>query len=282
MGAHDTIRRLNLTLKTFHDMSDLWAYTRDFPMLASFELQVDSAAPGRPIGLSMFKTAPALRRFCLNTPSCSLDLEPAAVPWSQLTELTLNLQVDLGTARSVLMECTRLEVCTIHTGGAAPTQLQHHSTFSFPNISELIVYAMELAPLALPNLYHRSHFRLVELELDVFEWTEADDSVDILDLLTYRGEDPAPFALPKLQSLWLRMDYSIIADPFTGSNDPSAAEMAESFGRYPGKRNRAFPSLTEVFLLMVGDRFDDDIEERLVKAGQRGGVVVYDREEEEE
>ncbi|KAJ7618554.1 hypothetical protein FB45DRAFT_931903, partial [Roridomyces roridus] len=245
MGAHDTIRRLNLTLKTFHDMSDLWAYTRDFPMLASFELQVDSAAPGRPIGLSIFKTAPALRRFCLNTPSCSLDLEPAAVPWSQLTELTLNLQVDLGTARSVLMECTRLEVCTIHTGG------DFFDAFSFPNISELIVYAMELAPLALPNLYHRSHFQLVELELDVFEWTEADEflklttSLEILclriagfqrtflDLLTYRGEDPALFALPKLRSLWLRMDYSIVADPFTGSNDPSAAEMAESFGRYP-------------------------------------------------
>ncbi|KAJ7618542.1 hypothetical protein FB45DRAFT_931880 [Roridomyces roridus] len=324
MGAHDRVRRLTLNLDTFDDISELRTHPQDFPILACFELRVN--APGRPIGLSMLKTAPALRRFCLNTPSCSLDLEPAAVSWSQLTELTLNLQVDLGRARSILMECTGLEVCTIYTGDdwsepplqrlSSVTSLLHltrfsilccsdedvedfFDAFSFPSLTDLTVNATQLSELALPNLYSRSHFQLIKMDVDISEWVFTDELTTFLELtssleflvlrvggfqrtymelFTYGGENPAPFALPKLRTLSIRMDHSMNTNPFKCRHDPSAAEMLESFERYPGKRNRAFPSLTRVFLTMIGDDFDRDIEKRLVNAGKRRIEGWYHRQ----
>ncbi|KAJ7616621.1 hypothetical protein FB45DRAFT_1064012, partial [Roridomyces roridus] len=84
--ARDRLRRIHLTVDSLDELSDLWTHRRSFPLLTSFKvLGTYRRTPGRPVGLSLFKSAPLLREFKLSLSNSPLDLQPASVTWSQLT-----------------------------------------------------------------------------------------------------------------------------------------------------------------------------------------------------
>ncbi|KAJ7605547.1 hypothetical protein FB45DRAFT_1055905 [Roridomyces roridus] len=323
MGAHNRVQRSALRLTSEDDISDLWSYPRDFPALTYFELHITrkKQAPSmyRPVGLSLFKSAPLLRSFLVWSYPSSFNCSPGAVVWSQLTEMTLDIRIDQLTALSIIVACTHLEDCRIcfrpsQPGAlllpAAATTLPHlwrlrvfgreggeaspfFEGLTLPALTELLLSVQELSPQALPNLYNRSRFRLKtlhfmhsmpftvdglaaflnltpSLEELALEYFTLED--ELFEALTYDRWFATPFELPKLRSLVLRDGQ---ADPERDSDSLAAAEMAESFQRYPGHLNRAFPSLEEVVVMLGGNPFHDHVEKRLMRAN--GGVFTYER-----
>ncbi|KAJ7615985.1 hypothetical protein FB45DRAFT_1035153 [Roridomyces roridus] len=160
---------------------------------------------------------------------------------------------------------------------------------SLPALTDVLLSVDELSPAALPNLYYRSRFHLKSLH--IWQWIPNDLAVflhltssleelsfqfitfedDLFEGFTYRPASTMPFVLPKLRSLVLSNFEGY--EPSTGG--VSAAEMAESFNTYAHELNLAFPSLRAVELRLQGDPFDDDVEDRLVRAS--GGIFKYER-----
>ncbi|KAJ7636518.1 hypothetical protein FB45DRAFT_1024636 [Roridomyces roridus] len=283
------IQRIAVTLDPRDDISALWKYSY-FPVLTSLKLHVDQNDPDhimdRPLGLGFFLTAPLLRSLSIRSPHSPYDPSPGPVTWSQLTQVTLDLLIDLATARSIMIACTQAEECTISfCPPDQPTQFQplaNATTLTQLCLTNLRVNTIELSAdeelhieTSLPDDLPAFPRRTLFLELLFVSVHRLDDR--FYEAFTAIPEHTPPVILSTLATLFIRERER---DP--DDDGLSAIKMAESFGMASNPDgigiNPAFASLQEVSLTLSGDPFSKEVEKRFREIGV--GVFSYERESE--
>ncbi|KAJ7670764.1 hypothetical protein DFH06DRAFT_141771 [Mycena polygramma] len=319
LGLHARLKAITLDIRPSHlsPPHNLHQNTV-FPILTSLQITfVDTdGGPDIASALSTFSKAPCLRTVSLksNCPPQDSHSLTDTLPWSQLTELALQVLFSLRDAQIILSLCPRLQTARISDciwsadSVERPVQLPElqvfsfrlrdsraptafFEAFSFPNLQDLVIDAYGWSPLILPELYDRSTFRLGRLVLRKCSMP----SNDLLELLR---------RFPTLRELtlhlcWLDVEFSNIftidpgstshrltlphlqrlcvndfADIFEGT---SVADMAESLCLHRRKPASAFPALRSVVLSLQGRKFDRDVERRLAAACSTG--LIVDRSE---
>ncbi|KAJ7443150.1 hypothetical protein FB451DRAFT_1376786 [Mycena latifolia] len=288
----------------------------NLPMLTSLEIIVNVDRDIIPL-LVAFKNAPQMRILDLTYPRRPMGILASVLPWGQLTVLYMSIPISLRQARDILVQCERVEDSIFNDldglGDIAPPQTTCQLTylrrltiemdahdipdsffaaFSFPNLASLTIWADDVSPRILSNLWARSKFNLSHLEFHFFngslhtnglidflrhlhalqtldfKFCHIEDS--LLTAFTYRPEELTPsFSLPKLRSFTLGdMDWE------AGVLGPSIAQFAESVCAYTGQ-NAAFPALAAVHLYLDGLTFDAEIEARIAATCATGLVTRH-------
>ncbi|KAJ7676857.1 hypothetical protein DFH06DRAFT_614806 [Mycena polygramma] len=316
LGLHNRLKNVTLDIPTSnllppHNLS----HNEVFPLLTCLEIILTDPSPADAASaLSTFRKAPSLDTVLLISDCVPLHSQslPDALPWSQLTELTLHLPISLRDARLILTLCQRLQIlrlseCTWPLDSAErvvqlpalrvldfDTESEEDDAtaaffgaFSFPGLQDLDIHATAFSPDILPNLLDRSRFKLEILVLSDF-FIPSDSLLQMLRFLptlrqltlSYCGIDNEVFAhftldpLSASYPLTLPQLERLSLSEYTYMSDgASAADMAKSLCLHSGRHTTAFPALRSVFLSLNGEKFDADVECRLAAACSTGLVV---------
>ncbi|KAJ7455669.1 hypothetical protein B0H11DRAFT_2200319 [Mycena galericulata] len=249
LDGHARLRHIKLSVGSSEIMPAFCRRPRTFPLLASLTIVIDDpAGVDSPFGLGIFGTSPSLRKLAIVSLNSPFDSRASTVMWSQLRELDLHIRIGLFEARNILAECSRVEKISIslfpipghvqlpgsitrlanlrHLHLELEDEIQldptpFFTTFSFPNLRYLFIWARDLSPEFLPHLYHRSGFQLEELVLvnmelsghDLIPFLRLVPSLQIIHLemygfddehfraFTYHPNAPYSLKLPLLRSL---------------------------------------------------------------------------------
>ncbi|KAJ7429507.1 hypothetical protein B0H11DRAFT_2265468 [Mycena galericulata] len=224
------------------------------------------------------------------TPVALWDDSPVESPWQQRRNYVQ--------AGMKLEECASIQQCSIVSffHNLEDTQDAHHPSsledlrhlgieieglgnpahlidrFSFPRLTSLTISGRSFSPLILPNLYHRSHFKLEELtlhyvDLDGNELTTflrllpslrkidlelyvLDD--DIFKAFTYAPPSSPFLMLPRLETLYLGHVVGSVEEDLPQAQGISVLRMAESMSRLMCEYVRVQPVGPLFVLLTIG------------------------------
>ncbi|KAJ7154847.1 hypothetical protein C8R43DRAFT_438354 [Mycena crocata] len=259
--------------------------------------------------VNLFSKAPCLRAVSLTSECIPTHSIVFAFPWEQLTQVQLTMPISLKDIGAILNRCHSVQTASFWNPCSDLDEMERQQcicrlphlrsfdlgtddytsldsflqAFSFPNLRDLFLQALEPSPLDLSNLYVRSVFNLDSLVLAHHD-VNGPDLVDFLQLLptlrevhlcfcgvddylleafTFEPGSPPLLKLPHLEQLVLAAyTYEI--------QGISAVCLSESVSAYSGSLNSSFPVLKLVTLELEGEEFDSDIQDRLLEATAMG------------
>ncbi|KAJ7670746.1 hypothetical protein DFH06DRAFT_141391 [Mycena polygramma] len=314
-GLHSRLKAITLDICTSNLLPPHNLHQdKVFPILTS--LEITFADPDGELditsALKVFSNAPCLQSVELISHCLPRHSPVNTLPWAQLTDLRLHMVISLRDARAILAQCQKLQTARISdctwsedwaegavelpdlrsfnfhmVGDEDDGLIAFFESFSFPNLRELVISACGWSPLILPNLLHRSQFKLESLVLtdlhlaahDLLEFLRRLPTLQDLTL-SYCAIDDELFGyftldidsvlsrltLPHLRHLGL----TEFTDMFAGI---SVASMAESLCLHSGRPTSAFPVLRSVMLSLHDQKFDADVERRLAAACSTGLII---------
>ncbi|KAJ7458612.1 hypothetical protein FB451DRAFT_1508039 [Mycena latifolia] len=317
---------LDLVFHHHHRLKHLHLYTRSlklppyissqrnlFPSLSSLHIIGPSELDVVRFLPSLYD-APRLQDLLLLMHRPLSDSLASGLPWSQFTQLDLQIPVDLRQVRDILAQCEMLEDCEfsgiINSDNLGPSQnvyqLNHlhrlkistedepipetfFAALAFPNLLDLVIETPELSPRTLPDLYDRSKFSLVHFGLFVVD-LDAEDVIPFLRQLPalqtlefyHCCTDDALFRAftygpdhPVPSFALPQLKSLTVQEDSEDVNGAPIADMGDSICAHPGGKNLAFPALMEVHLSLHGPRFADEIEARLAAACATGLIKEH-------
>ncbi|KAJ7474139.1 hypothetical protein FB451DRAFT_284788 [Mycena latifolia] len=311
---HHRLKDIHLDLTSVIDPPPPIFNKRAFPILTSIQILAYRRAIDITHLLASFNNVPQVRSVFINsfsTPNLPLV---SALPWSQLTQLALEIPLDVCQARDILAICEMVQDCRldglIQSDDPRPSQHVYRlnylrrftvsiedeahpelffDAFSLPTLDYLNIRASSWSSRFLSSLYTRSKFALTHLELHLIDMNAENliqflrhfPGLQVLHLSYCCIED----ALFKAFTYYPRDPVPPFALPHLESltitdDSPSLtgaliADMAESVSVHCGGRNTAFPALKTVHLWLDGSSFDADVEARLVSACASGSIVDH-------
>ncbi|KAJ7177130.1 hypothetical protein C8R46DRAFT_1078213 [Mycena filopes] len=199
LSQQERLEEIQINLGSFDLPLNAWRQSHPFPRLTAVRIETESTAIEnlgiRDVGL--FSTAPLLRSVKLSTPDAPASLWASGFQWSQLTVLSLHIELGLIEGRDILIQCVRLTDCSMSFApdegddeislSANPTSFPElhslHLEFStendgfeapllvffaqleFPRMTSLTIDAQTWPTGLLQDLHHCAPFELEELVL---------------------------------------------------------------------------------------------------------------------
>ncbi|KAJ7143004.1 hypothetical protein C8R44DRAFT_761532 [Mycena epipterygia] len=285
-------RLQHVTLEIPHKSARVAPRNKQFPLLALLSLTLlgDTEEGDSDVIalLNSFRHAPALRSLDLvSEQKVVASFAQSPFPWSRLRDLRLRMAITLLDARTILVQCHRLERARISVGRRLEEFSPGISTlpnlrelyfaipddgpsaaffeaFAFPNVERLAIDVGELSIEAFQGFYTRSNFSLQHLHLERIDDMMVDDLLAFLRVMpTLRTLsvincgcciEPGLFEIfthhpiPSERAIGLPKLTKLLLGLDFDMDGTSVADMAESLSQHRG-RDSEFPDLEVVYLM---------------------------------
>ncbi|KAJ7608873.1 hypothetical protein DFH06DRAFT_1247920 [Mycena polygramma] len=249
--------------------SAIWHQNGTFPLLTCVDICVQHNADydfGHIIRL--FATTPCVQTVKITGSYVKSAGWASVFRWSRLTEVDLEICLDPKTGREILMQCARVQKCTLKLYGDSDSGMQHPReicrllhlndvSFDFDCSNESTLRSF-FEVFAFPSLTH----------LDITSHICYGYNDTFLAAFTC-GSDTS-LALPHLRFLIFDDEEFDPAEALV--TGPAVLRLVESLSQRTGE-NTAFPALEHIELTFNAPPFDPAIEERICEISSASSVL---------